>query len=56
MKEIYIITKNTHNSYSDVLYMSPTERKFIKDLIIDEIKASNEKLAKAREKRQQKKS
>lgn len=42
VREIYLITKNTNTSYSDILVMTPLERGYLLEFISDEIKKSQE--------------
>lgn len=42
VQEIYFITKNTHISYDDVKDMTPTERKYIVNFIVKDIKKEQE--------------
>ena len=41
-KEIYLITKHTHNTYSDVLKMTPTERNYILKFIVADLQKQKE--------------
>jgi len=46
VKEAYYITKNTSTSYSEVLDMTPTERKLILDFLTEEFTKNQEALEK----------
>jgi hypothetical protein len=52
IKECYLISKNTHTSYNDVLDMSTIERAYMLQIIAKEIKLSNDALAKAKAERE----
>ena len=42
VKERYLISKNMNTSYNEIGQITPIERKYIMEFIIDEIKKSNE--------------
>lgn len=44
VQENYIISKNCHIPYRDVLKMTPVERQYILNFISDEIKRTNEEI------------
>lgn len=48
VKERYLITKYTHTSYNDTAYITPLERKYIFDLISEELKRQQEAYEKAK--------
>lgn len=52
VRECYLISKNTNTSYTDVLNMTPLERKFVIDLLIEETNKTREALEKARAERE----
>ncbi len=41
-QEIYLITKHTHNTYSDVIKMTPTERNYIMKFIFADFQKQKE--------------
>ena len=49
VKEIYAITKNTSTSYTEVLQMTPLERRYVLDCLVEESNRIKEKLEKAKE-------
>lgn len=48
VRERYLISKYTHTSYNDTAYITPLERKYIFDLISDELKRQQEAYEKAK--------
>ena len=48
VKELYIISKNIHTSYTELLDISPTERDYLIQFIVDDMKKSEEDLSKIR--------
>jgi hypothetical protein len=44
VKESYIITKNTHTSYADVLAMTPAEREFFIEFLSEDFKKQQEQI------------
>lgn len=44
MRECWYISKHTHNSYQDVLLMSPTDRDMMISFISDDIKRHNQEM------------
>lgn len=48
VKECYLISKNTHIPYSDVLEMSPTERSLMLKFIVEEINRTQASIDKAK--------
>lgn len=55
VKEAYYITKNTSTSYSEVLDMTPTERKLMLDFLTEEFTKQQESLEKSMAKNKAKK-
>lgn len=55
VKECYLITKHCNTSYVDLMKITPHERKLLLNLIADEIKKSEEHIAKAKAEREAKK-
>lgn len=47
-KECYLISKNMNTSYSDILLITPTERKYLIKFLIDEAKQQQEMIEKRR--------
>lgn len=43
ISECYLISRNIHTSYNEILKITPTERKILLELIYDEIKRTDEK-------------
>lgn len=52
VRECYLISKNTNTSYTDVLQMTPLERKFVIDLLVEETTKTREAIEKARAERE----
>ncbi len=44
VREAYLITKNTNTTYSDVMNMTPNERTFILEFLVDEAKELEKKV------------
>ena len=44
VKERYYITKHTHTSYSDIGQMTPLERKYILELITNDLQARKKQI------------
>lgn len=42
IKENYILTKHLHTSYKDLIDMTPTERKYLLEFLIEEFKRQRE--------------
>ena len=47
-KECYLISKHTHTSYNDVLQITPMERKFLLEFLVEEAKQEKEAYERAR--------
>lgn len=52
VKECYVITKNLHTPYSDVMNMSPTERHYLIDFLIEDAKEQAKELEKRKAERE----
>ena len=48
VKERYIISKQTNTSYSDTAYITPTERKLLIKLIMDDLNKQKELIEQAK--------
>ena len=55
IKELYIIAKNLHTSYTDLLDITPTEKHELLNLIIDENERSKEQMDKIKKEAKSKK-
>ena len=55
IKECYLISKNCNTSYLDLMQITPHERKYILSLIAEEIKRSDEQIAKMKMENEMKK-
>ena len=54
VKEAYLISKNIHTSYNDVLKMTPVEREYVLEFINEEITKTQEYISKKRKEIKQK--
>ncbi len=54
-KECYIISKNINTSYNDVLQITPVERKYIIDFLIEESRKTQDILDRAKAEREARK-
>ena len=52
VKECYLISKNCNTSYADLMTITPHERKLLLNLIAEEIKRSEEQMARAKAERE----
>lgn len=52
LKECYLISKNLHTAYTDVLQISPTERTYLIQFLNEDAKEQEERLKKARAERE----
>lgn len=55
VKECYLISKNINTSYTDLLNITPTERKYLIEFLVDEAKKREEIIAKRKAERAAKK-
>lgn len=51
VKERYLITKHTNTSYADTLNITPTERAYLLEFIIDDLKLQQAKMEELKNKR-----
>lgn len=51
VNEAYVLTKNTHTTYSDVMQMTPLERSYMLDFLKDEATRAQELINKANQKK-----
>jgi hypothetical protein len=54
VRERYIISKHTNTSYDDSLYITPLERRYLLEFIMDELKRQKEMYDKAKAESQNK--
>lgn len=52
VKECYLISKNINTSYNDVLQMTPTERNYILEFLVEEAKHNQELIEKRKAERE----
>lgn len=50
VKELYYISKNIHTSYNDLQKITPLERKYLIELLIDDINKEKELIEKRKSK------
>ena len=55
VKECYIISKNIHTSYTDLMNITPLERKFIVEFLLEESRKTQEMIDNAKREREAKK-
>ena len=51
VKECYIISKNINTSYTDLLKITPTERKYIIEFLMEEYDKTREEIEKIKQQR-----
>lgn len=44
VKECYLISKNTHTSYNEVMQMSPTERQYLLNFLFEDAQRREQEL------------
>lgn len=54
VKECYVISKNINTSYTDLMKITPLERRFMIEFLLEESKKNQEMLDKAKRERQSK--
>ena len=52
VKELYVLSKNINTSYTDLLQITPTERGFLIEMLLEESKKTKEALEKAKRERE----
>lgn len=55
VKECYVISKNINTSYTDLMKITPLERKFLVEFLLDESKKAQEMINNAKREREAKK-
>lgn len=48
VKELYLISKSIHTSYTELLDITPTEKDYILQFMVEEVKKSEEELQKVK--------
>lgn len=48
VRESFIITKNTHTSYADIMNMTPAEREFFIEFLAEDFKKQQEQIEQAK--------